>query len=167
MNKYSDTKKEVYIGLGSNMDNPLFHIKTACSELAQLPSTKLTKISNFYRNPPLGPSKQADYINAVVSLKTSLLPLELLHQLQLLEIRHGRKRQGEKWGPRSLDLDILLFGQESIHTENLRIPHYDLANRYFFLYPLVEIAPPGLSLPSGKTIRKLLLECPKISMSLV
>ena len=147
----------VYIGLGSNLDNPRAQVEQAITELTQLPVTRLEAVSPLYRSHPVGPA-QPDYINAVARLATRLTPLALLDQLQALEQRHQRVRR-EYWGPRTLDLDILLYGAEVIDEPRLRVPHPFMTRRNFVLYPLAAIAP-ELVLPGGESIAALLRQCP-------
>ena len=109
----------------------------------------------FRSTPPLGPQDQPDYLNAAVALETSLAPEELLNHTQRIELQQGRVRKAERWGPRTLDLDIMLFGNEVINTERLTVPHYDMKNRGFMLWPLFEIAP-ELVFPDGETLREIL-----------
>ncbi|MCU7809291.1 MAG: 2-amino-4-hydroxy-6-hydroxymethyldihydropteridine diphosphokinase, partial [Candidatus Thiodiazotropha sp. (ex Semelilucina semeliformis)] len=130
-----------YVGLGSNLEQPQSQVLKALTELSHLPNTALSKKSSLYRTSPVGPSDQPDFINAVASLLTALSPEELLDELQSLEQRHGRKRQGMRWGPRTLDLDLLLFSDMTIETARLQVPHCRIAGRAFVLYPLAEIAP--------------------------
>lgn len=104
---------------------------------------------------PLGPQDQPDYLNAAVALKTTLAPEELLNHTQRIELQQGRVRKAERWGPRTLDLDIMLFGNEVINTERLTVPHYDMKNRGFMLWPLFEIAP-ELVFPDGTILENLL-----------
>lgn len=136
-----------FIGIGSNLDNPLLQVQTALRELAELPNTELIQSSSLYRTPPMGPPGQPDYINAVVELATALGPIDLLDQLQALEATHGRVRDIH-WGPRTLDLDLLLYGNQAIYTARLSVPHPGIAERPFVVLPLAEIAPtleiPGL-----------------------
>lgn len=148
---------QAYIGLGSNLDNPLNHIQQALVELAQLPQTRLLGQSRLYRSKALGPV-QPDYINAVALLDTQLAPLALLDQLQALEQAHRRVRL-EHWGPRTLDLDILLYGDQQIASERLTVPHPFMTQRSFVLYPLADISP-GLQLPDGRPLAELLRLCP-------
>ena len=129
-----------FIGIGSNLDNPLLQVQTALRELAQIPNTALIRSSSLYRTPPMGPPDQPDYINAVAALATTLSPTELLDALQALEARHGRVRTIH-WGPRTLDLDLLLYGNETVHTARLTVPHPGIAQRAFVVLPLAEIAP--------------------------
>lgn len=142
----------VYIALGSNLANPLHQVQSALNALAELPQTKLIATSSLYRTPPLGPQDQPDYLNAVVALDTDLSAENLLDHTQKIELEHGRMRKDERWGPRTLDLDILLFGDEIINTERLTVPHYDMKNRQFMLYPLAEIAP-ELYFPTGESLQ--------------
>jgi len=143
-----------WIALGSNLQDPLAQVETALSELQGLPRTRLLSHSSLYRSVPLGPADQADYINAVAHLETSLDPLALLDQLQRLERAHGRER-GERWGPRTLDLDLLLFADRIIESERLRVPHPQMHRRAFVLLPLAEISP-DIAIPGKGGLDKLL-----------
>jgi len=144
----------VYIGLGSNLDDPLSQIKAAIAELAHLPQSSLHAASPLYRTPPLGPADQPDYINAVVALDTALEPLELLDELQRIEQLHGRVRGALRWGPRTLDLDLLLYGDRFFTIERLTVPHPGLRERPFVIFPLQAIAP-DLILPDGTPLASL------------
>lgn len=137
----------VYIGLGSNLGNPPAQLHSALRRLSVLPLTRLEKTSCFYRSQPLGRAWQPGYLNAVARLNTRLQPLALLDRLQAIETRQGRIRGGCRWGSRTLDLDILLFGDRIIDHPRLRIPHYALAQRDFVVLPLLEIAPVGMQIP--------------------
>lgn len=141
----------VYIALGSNLADPLHQVQSALNALAELPQTQLIATSSLYRTPPLGPQDQPDYLNAVVALDTDLPAERLLDHTQKIELEHGRVRKDERWGPRTLDLDILLFGNDVINTERLTVPHYDMKNRSFMLYPLAEIAP-DVHFPDGESL---------------
>ncbi len=145
----------VYIGLGANLDNPSQQLEDAISTLSQLEKCQLIKCSSFYQSTPMGPQDQDDYINAVALLSTELSPIQLLDQLQKIELQHGRKRKKERWGARTLDLDILLYNNEVIDTPRLTIPHYGMKQRNFVLLPLSEIAP-ELMLPDGASITELI-----------
>lgn len=127
-----------YIGLGSNLDNPITQVRQAISALATLPLSQLSGVSSLYASRPIGPQGQPDFINAVVALKTSLSPLALLDQLQSLEQRHRRKRE-RHWGPRTLDLDLLLYNQQTITYPRLSVPHPHMHERAFVLAPLAEL----------------------------
>lgn len=142
-----------YIALGSNLHTPLEQLKRALKALAQLPQTQLMAVSSFYRSKPLGPQDQPDYLNAAVEISTALSPLALLDELQRIENEQGRVRL-RRWGERTLDLDILLYGDEIIQTERLTVPHYDMHNREFVIVPLAEIAP-NLILPNGQKLAEL------------
>lgn len=128
------------IGVGSNLDDPVAQVRAALSALAQLPETELLSASSLYRNPPMGPQDQPDFVNAAALLQTALAPLELLEQLQGIEQRQGKRYQ-QHWGPRRIDLDLLLYGQQSIREPRLTVPHPGMHERAFVLYPLAEIAP--------------------------
>jgi len=148
-----------FVGIGSNLDQPVAKAKQAIEALKSLPQTKLVNYSSLYCSKPMGPADQPDYINAVAQLETDLDPLALLDTLQQIELEKGRVRKEQRWGPRTLDLDILLYGEQQIESERLTVPHYGMKLREFVLYPLVEIAP-TLCMPDGKTISDLLIECP-------
>ncbi|TNG94109.1 2-amino-4-hydroxy-6-hydroxymethyldihydropteridine diphosphokinase [Pasteurellaceae bacterium USgator11] len=143
-------KSAVYIALGSNLDNPTAQLQSAVRALDALPNTQVTAVSAFYRSKPLGPQDQPDFINAVAAIETALLPLDLLDHLQHIEQQQGRVRL-RRWGERTLDLDILLYGDLVIESERLSVPHYDMANREFVIVPLYEIAP-RLRLPNGEKL---------------
>lgn len=153
------TPQRVYVGLGSNLAQPAEQLQAAFIALAEMPESKLGAISSLYISQPLGPADQPDYVNAVAAVDTTLEPLQLLDCLQQIERQQGRQRKAERWGPRTLDLDILLFGQQVIDLPHLQIPHYHMQARPFVLYPLAEIAP-DLLLPDGRTLAKLLQNCP-------
>ncbi|NVJ59551.1 MAG: 2-amino-4-hydroxy-6-hydroxymethyldihydropteridine diphosphokinase [Gammaproteobacteria bacterium] len=145
----------VYIGLGSNLGNSEQHLLLAFEALEKLSLTLSFKRSSLYRSAPMGPQDQNDYLNAVAEFKCDLPPIELLDQLQSIEQQHDRKRQGERWGPRTLDLDLLLYGNKAIDLPRLKVPHYGLKERNFVLLPLFELAP-NLELPDGTGVAQLL-----------
>ncbi|MDP3537030.1 MAG: 2-amino-4-hydroxy-6-hydroxymethyldihydropteridine diphosphokinase [Halomonas sp.] len=128
-----------YIGLGSNLENPVAQVRQALDELGGLPLSSLVAQSSLYATPPLGPQDQPDFINAVAVIKTALSPLAMLDQLQALEQRHRRQRL-RHWGPRTLDLDLLLYGQQTIERPRLRVPHPHMHERAFVLVPLAEVS---------------------------
>ena len=136
-----------FVGVGSNLDGPEARIRRALDDLGRLPRTRLSGASGLYRNPPMGPADQPDFVNAVAWLETDLVPLVLLDALQRLEARQGRRR-GRHWGPRTLDLDLLSMGESRIASERLDLPHPGVAERAFVLVPWAEVAPdylvPGL-----------------------
>lgn len=144
-----------YIGLGSNLGDPLAQLRSAVKALEQLPGSRLTAVSRFYRSSPMGPGDQPDYLNAVAMLDTTLEPLALLDALQAIEQQQGRVRSGERWGPRTLDLDLLLYGAEEIDHPRLRVPHPGIRERNFVLVPLAELAP-ELRFPDGDSLREAL-----------
>lgn len=152
--------ERAYIGLGSNLAEPRQQLRGAIDALADIAHSKLAAVSSLYLSDPLGPSDQPRYNNAVAALDTALPPLELLDALQAIEQAHGRERKAERWGPRTLDLDILLYGDRLIDEPRLKIPHYHLHARAFVLYPLSDIAPQDLRLPDGRTLSELLAACP-------
>ena len=131
--------KDAYIGLGSNLSDPQAQVAQALQELDAITDTKLVKASSLYISKPMGPSDQPDFINAVAKISTSLSAVELLEELQSIEHRHQRQRNGQRWGPRTLDLDIILFGDEQVDSKKLRIPHYGVSEREFVLIPLQEL----------------------------
>ncbi|MFZ7108100.1 2-amino-4-hydroxy-6-hydroxymethyldihydropteridine diphosphokinase [Avibacterium avium] len=145
--------KQVYIALGSNLATPVQQLENALQALQQLPHSQLVAVSHFYQSKPLGPQDQPDYVNAVACLTTALAPLDLFDQLQRIEQEQGRVRL-RRWGERTLDLDILLYGDEIIQSERLTVPHYDMQHREFVIVPLYDIAP-NLTLPDGKNVADL------------
>jgi 2-amino-4-hydroxy-6-hydroxymethyldihydropteridine diphosphokinase len=153
----------VYIGLGSNLAEPVRQLEGALDALARLPQCRLAAVSSLYASDPLGPPDQPRYVNAVAALDCDLPPLALLDALQAIEREQGRERKAERWGPRTLDLDILLFGDLQLDEERLTVPHYHMHARAFVLYPLAEIAP-ALVLPDGRPLRTLLVDCPFVGL---
>lgn len=147
-----------YIGLGSNLEDPLAQVHQAFSELADLPDSTLVSRSPLYTSAPIGPGEQPDYVNAVALVETQLTPIVLLDELQAIEQKHRRVRL-ERWGPRTLDLDILLLDNLSIDSERLKVPHPYLTQRNFVLYPLADISP-QLTLPDGRSVQELIALCP-------
>ncbi|WP_308561805.1 2-amino-4-hydroxy-6-hydroxymethyldihydropteridine diphosphokinase [uncultured Klebsiella sp.] len=144
-----------WIAIGSNLASPLAQVNAAISALAEIPDSQVVSVSSFYRTPPLGPQDQPDYLNAAVALETTLTAEALLNHTQRIERQQGRTRKAERWGPRTLDLDIMLFGEEVINTPRLTVPHYDMKNRGFMLWPLFEIAP-ELRFPDGLALSTVL-----------
>lgn len=153
----------VYIGLGSNLDHPHTQLRRALDALSVLPHTQLVAVSPIYQSAPVGPAGQPDYLNAVAALDTTLSPLQLLDALQHIETEQGRIRK-ERWGARTLDLDILLFGELHLTSDRLTIPHPYLKERSFVLYPLADINP-GLRLPDGQLLQDLVTLCPFIGLT--
>ncbi len=148
-------KKPMYIGLGSNLGNKSQNIARALELIEALVGVNINKKSSLYVTAPWGKTDQDDFINQVIEIETNLSPLELLHELQKIEIKLGRHRD-VKWGPRSIDLDILLYGNETIDLEELQVPHPYLMQRLFVLIPLAEIAP-QMEFPDGSKIREVLV----------
>jgi 2-amino-4-hydroxy-6-hydroxymethyldihydropteridine diphosphokinase len=149
--------ERVYIGLGSNLADPAEQLRDAIKAMARLPQSSLSGVSSFYVSDSLL-AGQPRYTNAVAAIDTSLPPLTLLDALQAIENDQGRERL-ERWGPRTLDLDILLFGNRLIDEPRLKVPHYQMQERAFVLYPLAELAP-GLTFADGRRLDDLLAECP-------
>lgn len=150
---------DVYLGLGSNLAEPISQISCALAALQRLPESEVKHCSSLYGSIPMGPQDQPDYVNAVVGIQTQLSPLELLKATQKIELEQGRERKEQRWGPRSLDIDILLFGEQIIQSDNLIVPHYGMKKREFVLYPLHEIMP-ELRLPDGELLKDLIRQCP-------
>lgn len=149
---------DAFIGLGSNLEDPSAQLARAVVALAALPRTTLVAQSPFYRSRPVGPQDQPDFVNGAVWLRTSLPPLDLLDQLQAIEQAHGRQRI-EHWGPRTLDLDLLVYGRENIREPRLTVPHPQLPERDFVLQPLLDLDP-ELALPDGTRVAELRSRCP-------
>ena len=147
-----------YIGLGANLDNPHRQVLLAIETLSLASGCKCLSVSSLYRSHPMGPQDQPDYVNAVMSIETSLSPLALLDILQSIEQQQGRVRGIEQWGPRTLDLDLLLYSDQMIDLPRLKIPHPGLHERSFVLYPLNEIAP-TLVIPGHGALARLLEHC--------
>ncbi|SEK64234.1 2-amino-4-hydroxy-6-hydroxymethyldihydropteridinediphosphokinase [Atopomonas hussainii] len=153
----------VYIGLGSNLAEPRQQLQNALSALMQTDGISHVECSPLYISDPLGPADQPRYVNAVARLTTTLAPLELLDVLQRIEQEQGRVRKEQRWGPRTLDLDILLYDQQCIDEPRLTVPHYHMQARAFVLYPLADLAP-ELLLPDGQSLQTLLQHCPFIGL---
>jgi 2-amino-4-hydroxy-6-hydroxymethyldihydropteridine diphosphokinase len=143
-----------WIGLGSNLENPRDQILNAFRELAESDGISLVARSSLYLSEPMGPQDQPDFINAAALVETTLDPLALLAVLQGIEQRHARRRE-RHWGPRTLDLDLLLYGEESISHPDLTVPHPGIGDRSFVLLPLREIEP-GLLIPGLGSVENLL-----------
>lgn len=149
----------VYIALGSNLHQPLKQLQQAIEALNNLPTSSLLRVSSPYQSLPMGEVAQPRYLNAVACLQTQLNPLALLDALQHIERQQGRERLIH-WGPRTLDLDILLYDDQHISTTRLTVPHYGMRERNFVLLPLAEIAP-NLQFSDGVWLRTLIenLDC--------
>lgn len=143
-----------YLGLGSNLNNPSAQLNEAIKTLKLSYNIQVLKISSFYQTKPWGVINQPDFINAVIKISTDLAPDNLLNLINNIEENQGRIRE-QKWGPRIIDIDILLYDQQIINSEKLTIPHQELKNRKFVLEPLIEIEP-DLILPCGSNLKDLL-----------
>ena len=128
-----------YVGLGSNLDGPELQVRSALDALSKLPETRLERHSRLFRTLPWGKLDQPAFVNAAAELTTGLSARELLDALLAIERAHGRHRDGTRWGPRALDLDILLFGDQRIDEPHLHVPHPYIAERAFVLLPLADI----------------------------
>ena len=144
-----------YVALGSNLDDPRGQVERAIAELSGLPGARLVARSSLYRTRPFGPVAQPDFVNAVAGMLTTLEPTELLAGLQAIEQRLGRDRTVVRWGPRRIDLDLLVHGGASSAGPGLQLPHPGIAERAFVLVPLAEIAP-ELEVPGVGRVRELL-----------
>ena len=147
-------KRIVYIGLGTNLGNKTENIQNALDSIKEIEGLTITKISSLYLTKPWGEEDQDDFINQVIEVKTELPPLDLLHRMQDIEIKLGRQ-SSVKWGPRVIDLDLLLYGKEKINLEELQVPHPYLCERLFVLIPLQEINP-EMEFPDGSKIMEVL-----------
>ena len=144
-----------YIGIGSNLEIPVEQVRRARGSLAGLQRTRLVGFSPLYRNPAVGPGEQPDYVNAVAVIETRLEPRELLEALQAIEVAQGRVREKVRWLPRTLDLDLLVYGDREIREDGLEVPHPHLRERAFVLRPLADLAP-DLNVPGHGTVAALL-----------
>lgn len=140
--------RAAFIGIGSNLNDPARQVRRAIDALSRSRQMQLTAVSSLYRTPPVGDTEQPDFCNAVARIKTDLSAGALFDVLEELEQRAGRTRDTRRWGPRVLDLDLLLFGETQLESSELTLPHARMHERAFVLVPLVEIAPdiviPGL-----------------------
>jgi len=143
-----------YVGVGSNLDGPGAQVTRALDALARLPSTRLVMRSPLYHTPPFGEVVQPAFVNAVAGLLTQLTPEDLLEALRALERELGRQPPRERWGPRVIDLDLLVVGAEKRATDTLKLPHPGIAERDFVLYPLADVAP-DLDVPGAGRVMQL------------
>lgn len=155
-----------YVGLGSNLDDPLAQVRRAFAELAALPGCRLIARSRLYFSDPVGIPDQPRFVNAAAGLLTLGNARDLYAGLKRIEAAHGRLPGGERWGPRSLDLDLLAFGGARIDEADLTLPHPAIASRGFVLKPLAEIAP-ELLLPGQGTVARLAAGCDMGGLELV
>lgn len=144
-----------YVALGSNLGDSRQHLLHAIEALAALPRTGVTARSRIYRTPPWGVVDQPEFLNAVVALETTLEPHDLLDALLTIERAAGRQRNGERWGPRTLDLDLLHMAGKTMDSERLTLPHPHIADRAFVLLPLHDVAP-DLDIPGQGRVAELL-----------
>jgi 2-amino-4-hydroxy-6-hydroxymethyldihydropteridine diphosphokinase len=158
--KYSPCSPVIaYVGLGSNLAEPAVQIASARSALVNVDGVRELAFSSLYHSLPMGPQDQPDYVNAVMCVETDLLPFDFLHCLQKIENNQGRIRKGQRWGARTLDLDILMYGDQEIDEPDLIVPHLGISERSFVLYPLFEIAP-ILFIPGKGVISDMVEKCP-------
>jgi 2-amino-4-hydroxy-6-hydroxymethyldihydropteridine diphosphokinase len=151
-----------FIGLGSNLDAPAEQLRSALQALDLIEGSRLVAASALYTSDSLLPG-QPRYTNAVAAIDTALAPLDLLDALQAIENDQGRVR-AERWGPRTLDLDVLLFGDQVIDLPRLKVPHYHMHARPFVLYPLAELVPESFRLADGRSLAQLLQDCPFVGL---
>lgn len=151
--------RRCFIGLGSNLGNSHETLQLAADKLENLPSTRAAGRSCIYRSAPVGPPGQADYLNAVVALDTELEPLTLLCSLQRIE-KEARRERNVRWGPRTLDLDILIYVDVEIKSERLTLPHPRLFERNFVLRPLADIVGERWQFADGSSVAQRLDVCP-------
>ena len=144
-----------WLGLGSNLQQPVAQLRHALSRLGEAEGLEVLRVSSFYRTPPWGDEQQDDFINAVVEIKTSLDPIPLLRLLQSIENLMGRQRSGRRWGPRLIDIDLLLYGDQQYHSADLEVPHPRMHERAFVLIPLSELAA-ELEIPGHGAVAELL-----------
>lgn len=146
-----------YVGLGANLGDAQATVRAAMAALAELPQTRLLAASSLYRSAPVGYLDQPDFINAVAAIETELAPHALLDGLLSIEQQHGRQRSFRN-APRTLDMDLLLYGERQLHDERLTVPHPRMLERAFVLLPLAQLAP-GLQLPDGHALAALVAAC--------
>jgi 2-amino-4-hydroxy-6-hydroxymethyldihydropteridine diphosphokinase len=148
----------VYVGLGSNLERPIGKVQAGMAALRELPDSHVVRCSSLYRSAPVGLTEQPDFINAVCMLETVLTPQVLMRRLLSIESVHGRRRGQARGGPRTLDLDLLLYDDLTLTSDDVTVPHARLHERAFVLYPLFEIAP-ALHVPGFGPIAELLDRC--------
>ena len=155
-----------YVGLGSNLGDSVAYLDSAIESLQAHQNIKNITVSRFYRSKPHGPQNQPDYINAVARFETIIEPHALLVTLQKIENDNNRQRDGERWGARTLDVDLLLYGNIIIDTETLTVPHPWMRERSFVLYPLQELTP-NLIFPDGVALNECVLKLPADDLQLI
>ncbi|HET7498049.1 MAG TPA: 2-amino-4-hydroxy-6-hydroxymethyldihydropteridine diphosphokinase [Candidatus Eisenbacteria bacterium] len=151
--------RRVYVGIGSNLGDREFLVRKAVESLRQLPQTNVSGVSSLYDTEPVGETEQPPFLNAVAWIETELLPRELLWQMLLIEKRMGRVRS-KRWGPRSIDLDLLFYDDELIDEPDLQVPHPEAHRRAFVLYPLLELDPNFRHPVTGETVRRMIQKLP-------
>ncbi|MFO7976438.1 MAG: 2-amino-4-hydroxy-6-hydroxymethyldihydropteridine diphosphokinase [Candidatus Hydrogenedentota bacterium] len=147
----------VQLSLGSNVGARRENLEAALAALGQLPETTLTRRSRIYETEPYGVTEQPAFLNMAVEIETGLQPLELLDAIKAIEHRLGRQRT-EPWGPRKIDIDIVLWGDSVLETDRLTVPHPDYRRRAFVLIPLAEIAPEAVDPITGMTVAQLVAQ---------
>lgn len=150
---------QVFIALGSNLGSSADILRSALLALNALPGCQVVSCSHFYRSKPMGPQNQPDYLNAVAELNTCISPMNLLNKLQAIEFEHERVRSKLRWGPRTLDLDILLYADLQIKNECLIIPHIGMSKRNFVLLPLQELVGSEFVIPGLGVLADCLAHC--------
>ncbi|MCK4872429.1 MAG: 2-amino-4-hydroxy-6-hydroxymethyldihydropteridine diphosphokinase [Phycisphaerales bacterium] len=148
------TPVTVCIALGSNLGRRAETLRNAIRSLEQLSATRVVRVSAMIETSPVGPAGQGDYLNAAAVLETTLPPKDLLTHLQRIETEHGRVRR-ERWGPRTLDLDLILYGDVCMDEPGLTVPHPRFRERLFVLEPMARIAPDAVDPTTGRTISEL------------
>ena len=154
---------KAWLGLGSNLQQPEAQIREALRRLDATTGIELLKVSSLYRTPPWGDEKQDDFINAVSQIETALEPAALLNDIQGIENLMGRRRGDRRWGPRLIDIDLLLYGNLQVQAEDLVIPHPRMHERAFVLIPLIELEP-GLVIPGHGRVDELLQQVDSIGI---
>ena len=151
---------KVWLGLGSNLQQPVAQLQQALKRLSDTTGLEILRVSSFYRTPPWGDEQQEEFVNAVVQIETCLDPMPLLRVLQSIENVMGRQRSGRRWGPRLIDIDLLLYGKQQFQSAELEIPHPHMFERAFVLKPLSELDA-ELEIPGHGTVGDLLqnLDC--------
>lgn len=155
-----------YIGVGSNLRDPIAKAKNGIKAIAAISEVVTIASSSLYSSRPMGPQSQPDYVNAVVMIETTFSCPELLKVLQKIELNYGRERKEERWGARTLDLDILLFGNDEINEPDLIVPHYGMKQREFVLLPLLELSP-SLVFPDGSELSRLASEIDRNGLEVI
>jgi len=150
--------RELYIGIGSNLESPIYQVEKAIDSISFLDRYNDIKISSFYESAPMGPSDQNNYINAVVMFKSGESPEDILSSLQGIEISMGRKKNSERWTERIIDLDIIIYGNLVYKSDILTIPHINAFDRAFVLLPLIDLNP-DIYIPNQGFAKDLLKDC--------